>query len=129
METALVLPLLLVMALAIVALGRVTQTQMAVSAVAREAARTGALANQASLAQRDGESRGFDVAVGYHLSPPRLQVHVDPSQFRRCGSVLARATYDLDFSDLPLLGWAHLTLGSSHSEPIDGYRSQLSGQC
>jgi hypothetical protein len=128
-ETALVIPVLLVMAFGLIALGRLTQTQMALSAVAREAARTGALANTASDARNVGEQRGLDVGDGYRLARQTLQVRVDVSRFARCGSVAAQASYDLDFSDLPMLGWARLTLRSTHAEPVDGYRSRLSDTC
>ena len=128
-ETALVVPVLLVMAFGIVGLGRLTQAQMAISAVAREAARTGALADRASDARRTGEQRGFEVGAGYNLAHPPLDVQVDADKFGRCGSVSAHASYTLDMSDLPLLGWVRFKLQSTHAEPVDGYRSQLSGAC
>jgi hypothetical protein len=128
-EVALVIPMLLVLAFGVVGLGRLTQTQMALSAVAREAARTGALADRASDARAHGEQRGIEVGTGYNLASPPLVVRVDTSNFGRCGSVSARATYNLDLSDLPFLGWVRYTLQSTHAEPIDRFRSQLDGPC
>jgi hypothetical protein len=120
---------LLFMVFGVIGLGRMTQTQMAVSAVAREAARTAALANTPGDARSSGADRGYAVGDGYHLSHPPLVVDVNASSFGRCGSVSVHATYPLDFSDLPLLGWARLSLQSTHSEPVDGYRSHLTGAC
>jgi hypothetical protein len=130
-ETALVIPMLLVMVLGVVGLGTLTHAQMAVSAVAREAARTGAMADTARDAHDQGVQRGYEVGAGYHLSRPPLDVQVDNTHFQRCGSVSARATYTYDFKNAPLLSWAHFKLQSNHTEPIDGYRDQLApnGAC
>ena len=122
-ETALVIPFLLAMTFGVVGIGRITQTQMAVSAVAREAARAGALAYTADQAQQQGEQRGYDVGAGYKLSRPPLVVHVDNGNFQRCGTVTAHVQYVVDLHNLPLLSWASPTLKSDHTEPVDGYRS------
>lgn len=127
-ETALVVPLLLVITLGVVGIGRLTQTQMAVSAVAREAARSGALQDNQRDAHDIGVQRGYDVGQGYNLRRPPLKVDVDASKFGRCGSVTASVSYPLDLSDLPLIGVAQFTLQSSHTEPVDGYRSQVTSQ-
>ena len=130
-ETALVIPFLLVMSFGVVGIGRMTQAQMAVSAVAREAARAGALADTADQAQTQGTQRGYDVGAGYNLSKPALFVFVDPKKFGRCGSVTAQVSYQLNLHDLPMLGWATFTLKSDHTEPVDGFRTDpnLTGAC
>jgi hypothetical protein len=117
------------MVVGMVGLGRILQTQMAVSAVAREAARSGALVDKKTDVEPTGETHGYDVGKGYRLTNPPLAVHVDPSNFQRCGSVAAHVTYDLTFGDLPMLGWAHMQLKADHVEPVDGFRSGLPGQC
>jgi Flp pilus assembly protein TadG len=128
-ETALVLPFLLFLAFGVVGIGRITQAQMAVSAVAREAARTGALADNAGDATQQGVQRGYEVAAGYQIAAAALDVKVDNAQFRRCGSVTAHITYDVNLKDLPLLGWVHKQLKADHTEPVDGYRGNLTGTC
>lgn len=126
METALVIPVLMVMILGVVGLGQLTHAQMAVSAVAREAARSAALADTSAQAQAAGEARGYDVGKSYNLVRPALEVHVDPRQFGRCGSVTAHVIYPVTFKDTPFLSWTRITVHSDDTEPVDGYRSQLS---
>lgn len=123
-ETALVLPLLLFLAFGVVAVGRITQAQMGVSAVAREAARAATLANNSSDGLSQGMARGQQVAGGYHLSNGTLQLSVEVGDFAPGGAVRATARYVLALDDLPLLGWASVPVSSSHIERIDLYRSR-----
>jgi TadE-like protein len=122
-ELALVVPVLLVLAFGVVGVGRVIQAQMGVSAVAREAARAAALANSPAQAAGDGMTQGREVATGYSLSNGSLQLEVDGGSLERGSTVAASAHYTVDLSDLPLLGWAHITVGSTHQERVDLYRS------
>jgi len=122
-EVALVIPLLLLLAFGVVAMGRVTNAQMGVSAVAREAARAAALANNPGEAASRGVTQGQEVAAGYHLGDGSLQLAVNAGNFTRGGTVQASARYTVSLGDLPLLGWAHITVGSTHLERIDPYRS------
>ncbi|HZU12175.1 MAG TPA: TadE family protein [Chloroflexota bacterium] len=122
-ELALVIPILLLLAFGVVAAGRVTQAQMGVSAVAREAARAAALANDSGQAAADGMARGQEVATGYSLGNGSLQLAVNAGGFSRGGTVQASAHYTVSLADLPLLGWAHVTVGSAHLERVDLYRS------
>ncbi len=62
-----VIPMLLLLAFGIVAVGRVVQAQMGVSAVAREASRAAALANDPAEAADRGIARGQAVGSGYRL--------------------------------------------------------------
>jgi Flp pilus assembly protein TadG len=122
-ELALVIPILLILAFGVVGVGRVIHAQMAVSAVAREAARAEALANSPDEAARDGMVRGQEVAAGYGISSGSLQLTVDPGSLARGSTVEASARYTVALGDLPLLGWAHVTVGSTHRERVDLYRS------
>jgi len=122
-EVALVIPILLLLAFGMVAVGRVTDAQMGVSAGAREAARAAALANNPGEAASQGVTRGQEVAAGYHLGDGSLQLAVNAGNFTRGGTVQASARYTVSLGDLPLLGWAHITVGSTHLERIDLYRS------
>jgi len=96
---------------------------MGVSAVAREAARAAALANGPGAAASQGETQGQEVAAGYHLGDGSLQLAVNAGDFTRGGTVQASVRYTVSLGDLPLLGWVHITVGSTHLERIDLYRS------
>ncbi len=123
-ETALVIPMLLVLAFGVVGVGRVTQAQLAVSAAAREAARVGALSDDAAQAKEQGRSQGEKVAQGYGLTGDSFTITVDAGSFERGGKVRAEARYEVALDDLPLLGWARLPVASEHVERIDLYRSR-----
>lgn len=125
-EVALVLPMLLVLVAGVLGVGRVVQAQMGVSAVAREAARAAALAENPAEAASQGVVRGQEVAVGYELTNGSLQIIVDPGSFARGAPMRASAHYEVALDDLPLLGWARVRVGSDHVERIDLYRSRWS---
>jgi Flp pilus assembly protein TadG len=123
-ELALVLPVLLLLATAVVGVGRLIHAQMGVSGVARESARTAVLADSPTDAISRGLDRGQQVADGYHLTNGSLRLSVDPGSFSRGGSVVAMARYQVTLGDLPLLGWLRVGVASTHAERIDLYRSQ-----
>ncbi len=126
-ETALVVPLLLLVAFGVVGVGRITAAQMGVSAVAREAAVSASLANTADEAALRGLARGNEVATGYQLTNGSLQLRVDPGSFARGAPVTATATYHVALDDLPLLSWMQLSVASNHTEWTDPYRSRWIG--
>jgi hypothetical protein len=68
-------------------------------------------------------ARGEAVAAGYHLSSGSLQLAVDPGSFQRGGAVEASDRYTVSLADLPLLGWARITVSSRQLGRIDLYRS------
>jgi Flp pilus assembly protein TadG len=123
-EAAVVIPMLLLLAFGIVAVGRVVQAQMGVSAVAREASRAAALANDPAEAVDRGIARGQTVGTGYRLSNGSLQIAVDSGGFTRGERVRASASYQVSLVDLPLLGAARITVTSDHFERVDLYRSR-----
>ncbi len=119
LELALILPVLLFLAFAVVGAGRVVQAQLGVSAVAREAARAGA----AGLSAGTGRARGEEVAAGYALGNGSLGLLVDGGRFAPGGQVTSVVTYEVTFGDLPLLGWARVRVRGEAREAIDLYRS------
>ncbi len=123
LEVALCLPLLFFLVFAVVGATRLTQGQMAVSGVAREAARAGALADSPGEARDRGLMRGREVASGYDLRGPIL-LSVEPGGLAPGGEVTARASYTVSFGDLPGLGWARVTVRSTQVEPVEEYRSR-----
>ena len=126
-EAALVLSLLLVLVFGVIAVGRLIDSDMAVKSVAREAARSAALADTAQDASNRGLARGQEVAAGYHLSNGSLVLRVDPGSFDRGGQVVAAAEYTVRFEDLPLLRWTQKKVTGHDVEPIGLYRSRWNG--
>jgi Flp pilus assembly protein TadG len=126
-EAALVLTMLLLIVFGVVAIGRLIDSDMAVKAVAREAARSAALADTAQDATSRGLARGQEVATGYHLSNGSLNLAVNAGGFQRGGHVLAVAEYTVRFDDLPLLHWTEKKVTGQDAEPIGLYRSRWNG--
>lgn len=126
-ELALAAPLLLLLTSGVLAAGRVARAELGVAQVAAEAARAAALADSRDTAVRDGLTMGQAVAHDERLPTGALALAVDASGFGRGGSVVAQARYTVAFDDLPLLGWAHVSLSSRHTEPVDRYRSMAAG--
>jgi hypothetical protein len=116
----------LLLAFGVVGAGRLSQAQVAVSAVAREAARAAALADGPGEAAALGLERGQQVAAGYRLTNGSLRVLVEPGGLARGGRVRAAAQYEVRLDDLPLLGWVRVGVGSEHLERVDLYRSRWS---
>jgi hypothetical protein len=123
-EAALVTPPLLLLAFGVLAAGRVAQAQMGVSAVAREAARAGALAGSPAEAVALATARGREVADGYRLTNGSLELDIDPGTFDRGDRLRAEARYQVTLDDLPFLGWARVEVASRQAERIDLYRSR-----
>lgn len=119
LETALVLPLLLLLAFGVIGAGRVTQARLGVAAVAREAAR----AAVGSGSPGAGRDRGAEVARGHGLSNGSLELLVDGGRFEPGGRVVGVASYTVGFGDLPLLGWARVRVSAEAWEAVDHYRS------
>ncbi len=124
LETALVLPVLLLLVFGVVGAGRLTEARMEVSAVAREAARAGALAQIPGEVEVWGKHRGYEVAQGYGLDEGALRLRVTRGGPAPGGYVTAEASYRVSLGDLPLLAWAEVELNGSHREPVDPYRSR-----
>jgi Flp pilus assembly protein TadG len=122
-ELALALPGIAVGLLLVVGLGILGEAKGGVQAVAGEAARAGALSDDAATAQTAGEARGYAVADGYHLDADRLLVTVDTSDFHRGGTVRASVEYTLPLHELLPGIWGDLPLEAHASEPVDEYRS------
>lgn len=124
LEAALVLPVLLVLAFGVVAAGRVVKARVAVDAAAREAGRALAAAPAAADGVEEARRRAITVADGHGLDPARFTVTVDAGDFERGGTVQAEARYRVSLADLPLLGWAEVTVSSTHRERVELYRSR-----
>lgn len=118
LETALVLPLLLILAFGVVGAGRVTQARLGVGAASREAARAAVGARNIGA----GRERGVEVARGYGLTNGSLDLRIGGG-LAPGGRAVGVASYTVDFGDLPLLGWARVTVRAEAWEAVDHYRS------
>ena len=66
-------------------------------------------------------------AADYALDPAALALTVDAGAFRRGGQVAARARYLVTFGDLPMLGWARVSVQAVDVQPVDAYRALAGG--
>jgi hypothetical protein len=117
-------PLLVLLAVGTVGVGRIVYARMGLSAAAREAARAATVAPLGSSAgaARLGRERGEEVARGFGLGSAVISVDADP--FERGAMIEATATYIVNERDLPLLGWQPIRLQTRHWEQVDRYRSE-----
>ncbi len=123
-EAALAIPVLLVLAFGVVAVGRITEAKIAVQAAARESSRALAVAPSEEQGIGDALSAGESVAGGYGLDGSQLTIELDSGGFSRGGTVTSEVRYNVSLSDLPLLSFLDVDVGASHSERIDIYRSR-----
>jgi Tfp pilus assembly protein PilV len=126
-ETAIALPVMLLIVFGVLGIARLNSTLMAVTATAREAARAAVLAPDADAAWDWGTSRGQQVAAEYGLdtSSEAFLLDVDVASFEWWGEVRASATYVVTLGDIPLIRWMSVSipLHRSHAEVLDPYRS------
>lgn len=127
-ELALAAPLLLLLTSGVLAVGRVGRAELDIHQVALNAARAAALAPTKSAAVMQGMTEGNTVAAEDGLKDGSFRLVVDASGFARGGNVTAEAQDTVAFSDLPLLGWAHVTVSGRHTEPVDRYRTMGGGE-
>lgn len=118
-EAALVAPVLIMMALAVVAFGRDARAQAQVAEAAADAARAASLTRMAVAAPRAAaalaraELRGCDEVV----------VDTDTSAFRPGGTVAVEVRCTVDLSDLVGLALpGRRTIVIRHVESVDAYR-------
>lgn len=124
LETALVLPILLLLAFGLVGAGRVTLAQLGVSTVSRESARVATLASSPNEALSRASVRGQEVARDCGLNNGTLRFTVDLGAFERGGRVESAAYYVVSLDDLPLLNVLRIPVESHHAERIDIYQSR-----
>ena len=119
------LPVLLLLLLGVLAAARVTEPLLGVTAVAREAARAGALADNANDAARAARARGEQVARDYGLRD--VTIDADVSGFGPSGQVRVTASTSVRLSDVPLLQARDLRLQRTHAEVVGLWRA-VAGQ-
>ena len=124
LELVLVTPLLLVLLMFIVGLGRLASSRGEVDGAARDAARAASIARTPAAAVEEARAAAAATLADRSITCGRLDVAVDTSDFRPGGSVSVTVACNVGLSDLTGTGF-----GSSrvlHGEAIaviDTYRS------
>lgn len=108
-ELVLIAPLLLALLALVVAAGRLVSAKSGVEAVAREAARAAAMAQDPQAAEAIARERSREVSSDLGLDPSRIRIETEIGSFDRGAPLTIRATYAVPLSDLPAFG---LILGS-----------------
>lgn len=122
-ELVLLTPVLIVMLLFVVALGRLTAARQDVEAAARDAARAAANARSVSAAHTEGARAAAAALDGRDTSCRGLTVAVDTESFAAGGTVTATVACTVGFGDLTGLSLpASRTITSTFAAPVDRYR-------
>lgn len=122
-ELVLLTPLLLVMLVFVVFLGRLGQARNDVDRAARDAARAASLARSPSDADAAGVGAARDTLQSGGITCGEFDVVVDTSRFAAGGDVAATVSCTLNLADvveLKLPGSQRLT--ATFSEPVDAFR-------
>ena len=121
-ELVLLTPLLIVMLLFVVALGRVASARQEVDAAARDAARAAANARSSTGAQTAGEDAAHAALSQQSVTCRDLQVQIR-DDFHAGGVVTARIECTVALGDLVGLGVpGSRTITASFVAPVDQYR-------
>lgn len=123
-ELVLATPVIIVLLLFVVFLGRITTTKAELQDAAHSAARAASLARTPASAVTAAQQMA-DAALGsHHLTCSPLAVAVDTATFRPGGDVVVTVTCTVDLGDL---GALHVpssqTFSTSFTEPIDRFEN------
>jgi hypothetical protein len=110
----------------------VVDAKMAVSAAAREAARTYVEADSHPHGLTAAADAAADAVAGHGRNPRRLELEgpADATAFERCTRVEFTARYPIPAVALPWIGGlgGGFTVRATHSEIVDPYREGLGGK-
>jgi Flp pilus assembly protein TadG len=116
-------PILVVVLLFVVALGRVASSRAEVDAAARDAARAAANARSSNDAAIEGEGAAAATLRDRGVTCRSMTVLVDATAFRAGGSVMATVSCTVALKDLVGLSLPSArTITASFTAPIDRYR-------
>ncbi len=128
LEMVILAPVLIVLLLGVVALGRVTQGRQLVDQAAAAAARSAAAVGSPSRAGSTAHQAVDDTLTQAGLSCARSDVSVDTSQFRAGGSVAVTVRCTVNMSALTLAGVPGvMTLTATSRSPLETYRERSLG--
>ena len=123
LELVLVTPVVVVLLLFVVFVGRVAQARADVDRAARDAARAASIARTSEAARSQGDSAARATLAAGGVSCQRLDVTIDVVQFRAGGTVDATVTCTIGLGDLAMLDVpGSRTVASTFTEPVDTYR-------
>ncbi len=124
MELVLLTPVLVVMLLFVVAVGRLAQANGEVQAAARDAARAGSLARSPNAVRAAGEAAARRDLEEGGVTCRSLDVRLPTGEFRPGGVVSATVTCTVDLGELTLLRvpGTH-RVSATFAEPVDKYRA------
>ena len=125
-ELALLTPMVIVLLLFVVFVGRIVTTQQDLDAAARDAARAASLRATPDAAARDATTALAASLASHDLSCPAPDVDVDTSRFQPGGAVSVTVTCDVSFADLAHLGVpGSRRITARSTAVIDTYRSDV----
>lgn len=123
LELVLLTPVLLLMLVFVVFLGRLGQARSDVDRAARDAARAASIARSVDDADAAGRAAAYDTLQSGGVSCRQLDVTVDTSSFAAGGDVAATVSCTVDLADVAELKLpGSQTLTSTFSEPVDVFR-------
>jgi Flp pilus assembly protein TadG len=126
LDLVLVTPVLLLVLLFVVFLGRLGEARNDVDRAARDAARAASIARSADEADTAGRDAARSTLESGGVSCRQLDVAVDTAQFSAGGDVSATVTCTVDLADVAALKVPGTkTLSSSFREPVDAYRGTV----
>jgi len=122
-ELVLLTPVLVLMLLFVVALGRVAAARADVDAAARDAARAAANARSVTTARTAGEHAARAALTEGGVTCRQLTVDVSTADFRPGGTITATVACAAHLGDLGALRLpASRTITASFTAPVDRYR-------
>lgn len=122
-EVAVLTPVIIVMLLVVVALGRVTHARQLVAEAAAAAARAGTLAAGPAGAAAAGQAAAAADLNRSELSCASSSVVVDAGALRPGGEVSATVACTADLSTLVMAGVpGSMTVSGSATSPVESYR-------
>jgi Flp pilus assembly protein TadG len=122
-ELVLLTPLLVVILMFVVVLGRIGSARADVDAAARDAARAASLARNTASALGAGQSAARAALHEGGVTCRQLAVTVSTDEFRSDGAVSAQVSCTVEVADLGALGIGLArTITATHTAPVDRYR-------
>jgi Flp pilus assembly protein TadG len=124
LELVLLTPLLLLMLLFVVALGRMVSARMEVDGAAAQAARAASIARDPATAVAMAQQTATTALGSDHVTCGHLSVTTDTADFTPGGQVAVTVTCTVDLADLVGLRLpASETLSSTSTSVLDTYRA------
>jgi Flp pilus assembly protein TadG len=123
-ELVLLTPLLILVLVFVVALGRLASARLEVDSAAAQAARAASMARDPTTAAALARSLATATLAGHHLSCAPLSVSTDTAAFAPGGWVAVRVSCTASLAGLSLLALPGTqTITSRFVEPLDVYRA------